>query len=237
MSQFNKVGVMQPYLFPYLGYFQLIQAVDSLVFYDDVNFIKQGWIHRNRILVEGSEHLITFPCLGISSYKLIKDIGVDTDDKAYKKILKKIFLNYKIAPNFKQVFPLIETILTKEYDSIASLSIESIYEVSKYIGINTNFYTSSMHFSQSKGLAKADRLIDITKNLNSTKYINVFGGKELYDKQYFLENGIELNFLKTQLNPYKQFEEPFCPGLSIIDVLMFNDLTSIRKELLNYTLV
>jgi hypothetical protein len=232
----KKVAIMQPYLFPYLGYFQLIQAVDSFVFYDDVNFIKKGWIHRNRILVDGKEHLITFSCIGISQNRSINEVGVDTRDKAYQKILKTILLNYKSAPYFEEIFPLVENVLTKEYDSISSLSIESIKEVCRYIGLNINFYTSSLDFSESKGLERADRLIDITKSLNVTKYINVYGGKELYEKQYFLKNGIELNFLKAQLNSYKQFQEPFCPGLSIIDVLMFNDVDTIKKKLLNYTL-
>lgn len=237
MIQNNKVGVMQPYLFPYIGYFQLIKSVDAFVFYDDVNFIKKGWIHRNRILVDGKVHLITFPCIGISQNKYIKDIRVDTKDKTYGKILKTIFLNYRNAPNFEQVFPLIEAVLTTEYDSIALMSIESVKVVSEFIGLDVNFYISSIDFAESKGMDRADRLIDITKKLNGNKYINVYGGKDLYEKDYFLKNDIELNFLKHELNTYKQFKEPFCEGLSIIDVLMFNDVTKIREELLNYTLV
>ena len=85
-----KIAIMQPYIFPYIGYFQLINAVDTFVFYDDVKFIKRGWINRNKILVNGEESLITFPCIKVSQNKEIREIEIDLSDKQYEKILKTI---------------------------------------------------------------------------------------------------------------------------------------------------
>ena len=209
----KSVAVMQPYIFPYIGYFQLIRAVDEFVFYDDVNFIKRGWINRNRLLINGDDKLISFPCVKPSQNKLIKDIKVDTKQKNYSKILKTIKQSYKKAPNFDTVMPLIEDILTEEYDSISELAIQSVERFIKYIEMNTITLKSSEHFHDSNGLDKADRLIHITKSLDANNYVNAAGGKTLYSKNYFTDKGINLKFLKPQFKSYNQFDDDFCARL------------------------
>ncbi|MBC9798482.1 WbqC family protein [Sinomicrobium weinanense] len=232
-----KIAIMQPYVFPYIGYFQLIAAVDIFVFYDDVNFIKRGWINRNRILLNGKEKLVTFPCIEASQNKLINEVAVNLKEKQYGKLKMTIEQSYKKAPHFLSVFPLIEEVLNSEVNTIARLATKSVQLFANYIGIKTSFYESSEEFNETKGLEKADRLIAIAKKMNIKHYINAIGGKELYDKKYFKNQGVQLNFLKPGIEPYYQSNEKFVPGLSIIDVLMFNDKEKVKELLTNYTLV
>ena len=233
----KKVAIMQPYIFPYLGYFQLINAVDSFVFYDDVNFIKKGWVNRNRVLINESDKLFTIPCLKASQNKLINEIKVDYN-KEYKKLLKTIEQAYKKAPYFDVTFPIILRILNQEEELLSDKIIKSTILLCEYLDIRkTTFYKSSHDFSESIGVDKADRLIEITKSLNSQHYINPIGGQKLYSKEYFNDREVKLNFIKCDLPVYQQFSNDFIPGLSIIDVLMFNDVKSVKGMLKQYTLV
>lgn len=233
-----RVGVMQPYIFPYIGYFQLINAVDHFVFYDDVNFIKQGWINRNRLLINGKEQMFTLPLQKASSFTLIKDTEIHPVifQKWQKKFMKGVEQNYKKAPYFKETYFLLEQIFNTETDKISILAQKSIVLISSYLKINTNFKLSSIDFPETKGLDKADRLVEICQNLKSQHYINPSGGKELYDKSYFKENGIRLNFISSHTIQYRQFNDEFISWLSIIDVLMFNSIENISIFLNNYNL-
>ncbi len=232
-----KLAIMQPYIFPYIGYFQLVYAVDSFVFYDDVNFIKRGWINRNNVLINGKAHLLSFPCIGASQNKLINEVGVDLHDKQYAKLEKSVEMAYKQAPYFNEVMPIINGVFNSGVTNIAQLAALSITSVCVYLELDRKFMFSSEDFHQSRGLDKADRLINISRQLNADQYINAIGGMELYDKPYFKKEGINLSFLKPNLGTYNQFEEPFVPGLSIIDVLMFNSKIKVREILANYELV
>ena len=232
-----KVAVMQPYLFPYIGYFQLINAVDVFVFYDDVDFIKNGWINRNRILLNGKSHYVTVPCIKASSNKLINSIQYDSTTKDYRKIVKTIKQAYSKAPYFDQVFPMMEQVFSTSSNRISALAQRSLVEVSDYLDLQTQFKISSVDFPESKGMDKADRLISICQANNATQYINAIGGKELYDKEYFQKKGIDLNFLSPNKIEYKQFGPDFTPWLSIIDVLMFNSIEDIKKHLNEYELL
>lgn len=232
----KKVAIMQPYIFPYLGYFQLINAVDTFVFYDDVNFIKKGWVNRNKILVNGQEKLITIPCLKVSQNKLIQEIEIDYN-KEYKKLLTTIEQAYKKAPFYSQVFPIIFEILESKEKYLVDKSISSLKIISNYLNISdTKFLSSSEYFYSSFGMDKAERLINITKALKSTHYINPEGGKDLYSKDYFEKQEIKLDFIKTKLPTYKQFGNEFISGLSIIDIMMFNDIDTINIMLNQYNL-
>lgn len=232
----KSIAVMQPYVFPYIGYFQLINAVDTFVFYDDVNFIKKGWVNRNNILVNSMPSLITIPLIKASQNKTIKDIQVSNDKKVYQKLLKTIELAYSKAPYFKDVYPIVNKVIHSNYDSIASLAIESIKEIALYLDIRTEFKISSKDYFESKNLKREDRLIDICYKSNLTSYINANGGQEIYDKKYFKEKGIELNFLEPSIVEYKQLKNEFVPGLSIIDVAMFNSKRESVKLLNDYKL-
>jgi len=234
----KSVAIMQPYIFPYLGYFQLINAVDEFVFYDDVNFIKRGWINRNKILNNGSNKLISVPCSHTSQNKFINEINVDFDNKQYKKILPTIFHSYSKAPYFDLIYPLIvDTFENTKSSTIADLAIDSILNTLKYLGIVKKTKLSSKQFDSNRGLEKSLRLIDITKNLKGKTYVNAIGGMDLYEKKDFEKFGVELRFLKPNIKPYKQFSNKFEPGLSMIDTLMFNSKESCVEMLSDFELL
>jgi len=230
-------AIMQPYFMPYIGYFQMVYAVDAFVFYDDVNYIKQGWINRNRILINGESRFITVPLIQAGSFKMIKDTEIDYRRNELVKLLKAIELAYKKAPFFEEIFPLTAQILEKEYINIAELAKESIVRVSDYLSITTRFYTSSTDFPESRGLDKAERLQAICKKINAEKYINAIGGQELYSKEEFFKEVIQLQFIKSLPIAYKQFGNEFVPWLSILDVLMFNSKEEVKKMLTQFELV
>lgn len=228
---------MQPYIFPYLGYFQLIKAVDKFVFYDDVNFIKRGWINRNQILVNNQANLFSIPLIKASQNKLINEIKLAINEKWLKQFFNTIAYNYKKAPYYNQITNIIEDTLHNNNETIADLTINSIKSVSNYLELKTVFETSSSKYAATKGLEKADRLIEICKLNQAKTYINPIGGKELYQKETFKEQNIDLLFIENKLTPYPQFNNDFVAGLSIIDVLMFNTKEDVKKMLNRYSLI
>ncbi len=225
---------MQPYLFPYIGYFQLINSVDKFIFYDDVNYIKNGWINRNRILLNGKAHYITIPLKKASPFKLILEIEF-IDNR--KKILKTLEFVYKKAPYFEDIMPLLFDCLSVDTNNISELAITSVLKVCNYLNINKLFENSSKLYSSSKGLAKEKRLIEICKINDATTYINPIGGNAIYSKSMFGLNNIDLFFINTEPFVYKQYKQEFVNWLSIIDVLMFNSKTQIETYLNSYELV
>lgn len=231
-----KIAIMQPYLFPYIGYFQLINAVDTFVFYDDVNFIKRGWINRNQILIDNKAALFTVPLKKASQNKLINEIETAIDEKWLSQFFKTIEQNYKNAPYFKETFQLLKKVFEKKQAKISSIAIDSVLQISKYLKLNTQFEVSSVAYPDSVNFSKAERLIAICKEKGYNHYINPSGGKELYQKNTFKKEGINLVFIENELVPYKQFENKFVKGLSIIDVLMFNTLEETMKLMSQYSL-
>lgn len=231
-----KLAIMQPYFFPYLGYWQLINAVDKFVIYDDVNFIKKGFINRNNILLNNNSYLFTIPLEKISQNKLIKDINLIFDKKSRENFLKTIMLAYQKAPMYSQIFPLFEKIIMEETNDLTEYINFSITEIDKFLDIKTKLYLSS-NINKDNTLHGKNKIIDICKNLQATQYINAIGGQKLYSKEDFLKNGIQLNFIKMNDIKYKQFNDKFVPNLSIIDVMMFNSKDKIKEMLNNYTLI
>ena len=226
------LSIMQPYVFPYIGYFHLIEATDKIVFSDDVNYKKKGWINRNRILINGSDFRFTIPVQKASQNKLINQIVPLIDKKFKKKFFTQIETAYKKAPYYYDVSELIFSVLNQEYNNIADLSINSITSIYDYLTREIKWAKSSVCFPSSKGMEKADRLIKVTKNLGYDKYVNPIGGRKIYNKEYFKKQDIRLNFVQSIKIPYQQFGNDFVPWLSIIDILMFNDIKTV-KELFN----
>ena len=232
-----KLAIMQPYLFPYIGYFQLINAVDKFVFYDDVQFIKGGWINRNYILEKaGRRLLVTLHLEGASANKKINNIRVRDNSRG---LIKTIKINYSKAPFFNQVFPLIENVFkyaTKK-PLISEIASYSVSEVSEYLGLKTEFANSSICYPETLNLGRVKRLTMICKKENAEIYTNPLGGKSLYTKEEFLKSGVTLFFIKTNNVRYKQFGDIFIPNLSIIDVIMFNSPEKVLCLLKNYDLI
>ena len=232
-----NIAIMQPYFFPYVGYFQLINAVDEFVFYDDVNFMKKSYINMNSILLNEKAFQFTVPLKGASQNKLIKDIEVFTDQKWFNDFLKTFDHAYKSAPFYQEVLQIVKTIFNSDYKNIAQLSVISVTEVCKYLKIDSKFSISSEDYSNTKKLAKAERLIAIAKQSGKQTYVNSIGGRSLYNKKVFKAQNIDLVFLETQDIKYEQFGNKFVPFLSILDVLMFNSKASIQDLLEKYSLV
>jgi hypothetical protein len=233
-----KIGIMQPYLFPYLGYFQLINAVDIFVVYDDVQYIKNGRINRNKIQSNRNPILFTF---GIKKDAMTLHINQRFYSKeshylTKEKFLKTLFLSYYRAPHFKEVNELIIDILNYEDLNISEFNTNSLRKICNYMNINTQFILSSS-LEKVKGLKAQEAVVEINKLLGSRCYINAIGGLKLYSPEKFEENGIRLKFIRMRNIKYHQFNEQFIPNLSIIDVLMFNSKEEIENLLNNYELV
>lgn len=231
-----KIGIMQPYLFPYIGYWQLLNAVNKYVIYDDVNFIKNGWINRNNILLNGQAHLITLPLEEASPNKLINEIFITSNVKIKEKLLKTIKQAYLKTPYFDEVFPLIEKTILYEERNIAKAIKFSIEEICKYLGIKTQLLLSS-EIEKDNNLKAQKKIIHIIKLLDGDQYYNAIGGQSLYCADDFEKNGISLKFLKTNSIEYKQLKNVFLPNLSIIDIMMFNDKEEIIGLLNSYELI
>ena len=231
-----KLGIMQPYFFPYIGYFQLINAVDKYVLYDDVNFIKGGWINRNRILVNGEDKYINEPMLGASPNKLINEVNVNTNEALVNKNIRMLENAYRKAPYFNEIYALISDILHYDCNNIAEFNYNAISKVCKYLGINTEIIISS-HINKDNSLRAEEKVIAICKALHADEYINTSSGMELYSFDNFMNNNIKLYFLKSGNIKYKQFNNEFIPNLSIIDVMMFNSKDEISVFLNDYILI
>lgn len=231
-----KLAIMQPYLFPYIGYFQLMNAVDKFVMYDDVNFIKKGWINRNNILVEGKAKLFSVPLVDISQNKRINEIYLSKDQKWQQTFLKTLEQNYKKAPYFLEVYPLIEKIILSRAEKINELVLNSFSLLNNYLDIKTTITPTSGIYDVSH-LRGQERIIAICKMEKASHYINPYGGQELYSKSVFEKENIELHFLKSEPVIYGQFNKKFVPWLSIIDVMMFNSKQTIASFLGQYTLI
>jgi hypothetical protein len=233
-----KVGGMQPYFLPYIGYWQLINSVDKFLVYDKMQFMKHGWINRNRILLNRKAFFITIP-LKSDSYSLnISERLISNQyfDKDADKFLLTIKAAYGKAPYFNEAMPIIEKCFLYEEKSLSRFIFNSIQIISEYLGLTTEIIFSP-HIEMDCSLKGQERVIEICKNFSATIYINAIGGLELYDSKLFESSGVELKFLRSRINEYKQFGNEFVPNLSVIDVMMFNSKDEIKKMLDMYELI
>lgn len=228
-----KLAIMQPYFFPYIGYWQLISAVDTFVIYDDVSYIKQGWINRNNIIDDHKFQMLSLQTIGASSFKLIKEVSVGGNSH---KILKTLTYAYKKAPNFERIFLLLKDIMLNDEKNLAVFLTYSIKRICEYLDIPTKLMISS-GIEKNNELHGQNKIIHISQALQATQYINAIGGQELYQKGMFLEKNIELSFLQSKPINYPQYKRPFMPDLSIIDILMFNDKEEVKLYLAEYELI
>nr|WP_321376141.1 WbqC family protein [uncultured Bacteroides sp.] len=228
-----KIGIMQPYFLPYIGYFQLIKAVDQYIVCDDLNYINNGWINRNNILIGGEKRLCTIPLKKASQNKLINQIEIVDD---FSRLLKTVEVNYAKAPYFKDVIQLVERMFSYKNRCLSNFVLNSIKEVLQYLGVSTPIIISST-LDKDCSLKGKDKIINICKGLGAEIYINAIGGQKLYNRAEFAAQGIELKFLETELVPYKQFDKEFIPMLSILDIMMFNSVDEINLMLGNYILI
>lgn len=233
-----KVAIMQPYFLPYIGYFQLINAVDLFVVYDNIEFTKKGWINRNRILVNGKDEFITLPLKKDSDFLHINQrFLADSFEQDKQKILRKIKECYRKSPDFEVVYTLIEEIFSFNSTNLFEFVFNSIKVICNYLEIKTKFIISST-IDINHILKSEERVIAICDTLNANEYLNPIGGVNLYSKENFLQKKIGLFFLNTATIEYKQYSDEFVPWLSIIDVIMFNTKQEVQRIISNkYTLI
>ncbi len=232
-----KIAIMQPYFFPYIGYFQLIHSVDEFVIYDNIEFVRKGWINRNRILVNGVDTFISLPLKKDSDYSLVKDrFLADTWDFDRQKLLNRILESYRKAPFFKQTFELFEMCIMYEDRNLFNFIFHSVQRILDYLVIDTKLTVSSSILIDHQ-LKSEDKVIAICNEKCSKVYINPIGGLGLYSKDRFHSNNLELQFQKSNNISYKQFNNEFVPWLSIVDVLMFNSLDEVKMMLDKYELI
>lgn len=232
-----KLAIMQPYLFPYIGYFQLINTVDKFVIYDDVQYIKGGWINRNRVLVNKKDFLFTFSIKNDSTFLNINQrFFTNNFDRDKIKFLKLIETCYSKAPFYLDTKQLLDLILSTDEKNVSCMITQSLIAICNHLDIGTEFYISSQ-LNKDNRLKGQERVININKCLHSNYYINSVGGHDLYSKKQFNNHGIQLLFIQPKFIEYQQFNHQFVPWLSIIDVLMFNDKYKVKKMLDEYNLI
>lgn len=232
----KKVAIMQPYFCPYIAYFQLISSVDLFVIYDNIKYTKKGWINRNRILQDGSEKLISLPLKTASDYLDVVEREL-ADNFDAKKLLNQIRAAYLHAPYFKQIYPLLESILHYPEHNLFEFLYHSVVRICSYLNISTKIIPSSS-LDIDHALKNLEKVLAICQSMGATHYVNAIGGQDLYSKADFLSRNITLHFIQPELRVYQQFGAEFVPWLSIIDLMMFNSVEEISDYLKNgYTLL
>lgn len=222
-----KLGIMQPYFLPYIGYFQLIAAVDEFILYDNIKYTKKGWINRNRLLQHGKDAIFTLPLKSDSDFMYVKQRELSPEFNR-RKLLNQFSNAYMRAPYFETAFPLLERIVQNEDSNLFAYLHDSITELCKFLSINTKI-TISSDIAIDHTLRGQDKVLTLCAATGASQYINSIGGVELYSKDVFRSLGIELSFIKSYPYLYKQYDNEFVPWLSIIDVLMFNQTDAVRE--------
>jgi hypothetical protein len=233
----RTIGVMQPYLFPYLGYFQLIATSDAFVLCDDLQYVKGSWINRNRVLCDGQPKLISFPLKKAGHLATIRERWLCDDfHREAAALLRRLAHLYQRAPHREEVMPLIKRILEHPERNLAAFNEQSIRALCEHLGIDTPICRAS-DLGLAPELEMQERVIQTVEKLHGKLYINPIGGMDLYCPAAFRARGLQLRFLQMNEFRYPQFKEPFVPGLSIIDVLMFNSRDEVRDMLERFSLL
>ncbi|EPJ7086017.1 WbqC family protein [Citrobacter amalonaticus] len=229
------IAIMQPYLFPYLGYFQLIMASDTFVLFDDVNYIKKGYINRNNILLNGAAYRFTIPVQNVSQNKKINEHYFSDDTE---NLLKTFNMAYAKAPYYMDIYPIIERALKGTEKKVSSVCFNAINDILDYLGIEKNIVFSS-NIAYDRCASATDKVIDITKALGSNYYINAIGGQNLYEYDYFKSKDVTLAFIQMSDIVYSQEGKnvEFIPNLSILDALMWSSPKNVLEMLTKYTLI
>lgn len=219
---------MQPYFMPYIGYFQLIAAVDRFIIYDNIEYTKKGWINRNRMLLNGAEVIFSLALKKDSDTLDVVERELATVFSR-NKLLSQIKGAYNRAPHFKETFRLLEKIVGYEENNLFKYLYYSLIQTCCHLGIDTEIKISSS-IDINHELKAQDKVLAICAAMHADTYINSIGGIEIYDKEEFAAKGVELQFIKSTPFEYSQFGAPFIPWLSIIDIMMFNKVETVRNH-------
>lgn len=213
----TSVAIMQPYIFPYIGYFHLIDSVEHFISFDDVNFIKKGWINRNRILSNDIVINFNLPIKELSQNKKINESFIFDTKRSKEKIVSQICQSYKKAKYFEENFDFIKELILDEQESISIYNLNILKSLSSYLGMQTKFSLSSDYKTSSEG---KNKIFDLLTLKNAQSYHNAIGGMSLYNDAEFLAKGINLKFIESDSISYQQLSSTFHPYLSILDTLL-----------------
>lgn len=228
-------AIMQPYLFPYLGYFQLINLSEKFILYDDVQYIKNGWINRNRMLVNNASAWFTLSVRHADHKLAICERQWNDAPKETTAIMRRMEAAYRRAPFFEETRSVVRTAFNFPSDNLAESLTHALRTICVHLGLATPLLASRTLELESS-LTGQDRVLEICARMGTTIYVNPPGGRDLYDQESFQQRGMALHFLQPRLDAYKQFGAPFISGLSIIDVLMFNGHARVREMLADCSL-
>lgn len=217
---------MQPYFFPYVGYFQLIGAVDLFIVYDNIKYTKKGWINRNRMLQGGNDVMFSLPLRSDSDALDVRDRALAANFDP-NKLLNQLRGAYDRAPHFADVFPMVERAVRHDDSNLFGFLNYALACACGHLGLTTPMRASS-GIDIDHGLKNQDKVIALSKAVGATAYVNAIGGLALYDRAAFRQQGLDLKFIRAKPFEYAQFGDSFVPWLSIIDVLMFNPLDTVR---------
>ena len=223
----RKVAVMQPYFLPYIGYFQLVAAVDVFVVYDNIKYTKKGWINRNRLLAGGIDQTFTLPLRAGSDAEHVRGRFL-ADDFRPRKLLDQFRGAYRSAPEFDRIYPLLERIILYPDRNLFSFIRHALEAVCAELDVRTEIRVSSS-VGIDHELRHQDKVLALCAAMGATTYVNAIGGTELYASEDFAAQGVELRFIRPRPMEYAQFGQPFVPWLSIVDVMMFNSPDRVRE--------
>lgn len=230
-----KVAIMQPYFMPYLGYFALIKHVDLFILFDTPQFIRHGWIERNRVLsLTNDPFYIKVPLKKHPRETPINEIQIDQELQWKEKILSQLVHYKRKTPNYSDVRSLLMNIFKTDTDKIAELNYLGLSQVCDYLDISTPFAVWSQMDLEIEPVHAADEwALQICKAVGANTYYNPPNGRSFFDKTKYDSEGVLLKFLELNLEPYPQFSKTFVPSLSVIDAMMFCDAAKINGMLNN----
>jgi hypothetical protein len=230
-----KLGFMQPYFFPYLGYFQLLHEVDRWIAFDDTQFINRGWINRNRILHPNPKkewQFITVPLSKRGRYDRVCDICIASGFDWRAQILGRLSAYKKAAPYYNQTLDLVHSCFDTDETNLANFVIRALRVTAEFLGIQTPIEVfSGMNLELGPIEHPGQWALRVAETVGASHYVNPRGGKAIYKKDDFEDKGVKLSFLKPGLRPYSQRRDGFVAGLSIIDVLMWNSVENVSEML------
>ncbi|MGY4878617.1 WbqC family protein [Vreelandella aquamarina] len=231
-----NLAIMQPYFFPYIGYFQLMEYADEWIIFDNIQFIDKGWINRNRILhpnIEKAWQYITVPLSKRGQFPRINEVNISPNHRWIDTIMGKLTI-YKKAPHYNETSDFIYECLSYKDENLSTMLERTLQKTAKHLDIQTFISSQS---NQSWDLPKINHpgqwALEISKVKKAKKYVNLYGGSKIFQQDEFDKEKIKLEFLKPALNPYDQYRKNFIEGLSIIDIMMWNDKETIHKILKN----
>jgi len=212
------VAIMQPYFIPYAGYFRLFTQADLFVVYDDVQFPRRGWLHRNKLIDRGGEERwLTLPLRPAPQEVLIRDLAfADNAEPELAERLRPFDLD---TPQVAQAAPILERLRAPEPSPLAYI-VELLELTCAALEIPCNLAMASDH-AIPPHVRGQDRILALCHSLGATRYLNSPGGRDLYDEAGFADAGIELAFL-----------DPFQGrGGSILQRLLTEPALAVRAEL------